>query len=158
MININIKIIYLFIYKILFLLQAVCKYLTNQSLAGTELLTAIYKVINTFTNYTSETKCLNLNDSTPELGAVGWSFQACTEMVMPICSDGVNDMFEPRPWNLDEYTKDCVKQYSVKPQPNLVCEQYGCKDLSTATNIIFRYIIISSINLFQLKNLNLIYL
>lgn len=117
--------------------NAVCKHLTNQSLAGTELLTAIHKAVSIFTNYTRETKCLNLNDSAPELGAVGWSFQACTEMVMPICSDGVNDMFEPRPWNLDEYTKDCVKQYSVKPQPNVVCEQYGCKDLSTATNIIF---------------------
>ncbi|XP_071862941.1 lysosomal Pro-X carboxypeptidase [Bombus fervidus] len=117
--------------------KAVCKHLTNQSLVGTELLIAIQKAINIFTNYTSETKCLNLNDSVPQLGAVGWPFQACTEMVMPICSDGINDMFKPRSWNLDSYTKDCMKQYSVKPLPNLVCEQYGCKDLSTATNIVF---------------------
>ncbi|KOC67366.1 Lysosomal Pro-X carboxypeptidase [Habropoda laboriosa] len=117
--------------------NAVCKHLTNESLTGTELLTAVHKAINIFTNYTSETKCLNLNNSIPQLDAIGWPFQSCTEMVMPICSDGINDMFEPNPWNLDEYSKDCIKQYSVKPQSNLVCEQYGCKDLSTATNIVF---------------------
>lgn len=117
-----------------------CKHLTNESLAGTELLTAVHKAINVFTNYTSETKCLDLNNSTPQLDAVGWPFQSCTEMVMPMCSDGVNDMFEPNPWNLDEYSTECMKKFSVKPQSNLVCEQYGCKDLSTATNIIFRYV------------------
>ncbi|OAD54503.1 Lysosomal Pro-X carboxypeptidase, partial [Eufriesea mexicana] len=117
--------------------NAVCKHLTNESLIDTELLTAINKAINIFTNYTSQTKCLNLNDSTPQLDAIEWPYQACTEMVMPICSDGVNDMFEPHSWNMDEYSKDCMKQFSVKPQPNIVCKRYGCKDLSTATNIVF---------------------
>lgn len=102
---------------------------------------AVHKAINIYSNYTSETKCLSLNDSTPELGAIGWPFQACTEMVMPTCSDGVNDMFEPIPWNFEEYSKDCMKQFSVKPQPNLICEQYGCKHLSTATNIVFRCVL-----------------
>ena len=66
-------------------------------------------------------------------------------MVMPICSDGINDMFKPYTWNLDEYSNDCIKQYSVKPQPNLICEKYGCKDLSTATNIVFRYVLLNNI-------------
>ncbi|XP_076236780.1 lysosomal Pro-X carboxypeptidase [Calliopsis andreniformis] len=117
--------------------NAACKHLTNESLTGTELLTAIHKTISIFTNYTGETKCLTLNDSTPQLEAVGWSYQSCTEMVMPMCTNGINDMFEPKPWNFDDYSKDCMKQFSVKPQPNLVCEQYGCTDLSTVTNIIF---------------------
>ncbi|KZC07914.1 Lysosomal Pro-X carboxypeptidase [Dufourea novaeangliae] len=117
--------------------NAVCKHLTNESLTGTDLLTAIHKAINVYTNYTGETKCLNLNDSTPQLDAVGWNYQACTEMVMPTCSNGINDMFEAAPWNFDEYAKDCEKKYSVKPQPNLACEQYGCAFLSTATNIVF---------------------
>ena len=117
--------------------NAVCKHLTNESLADKDLLVAINNAINVFTNYTKETKCLSLNDSTPQLDAVGWPFQSCTEMVMPLCTDGVNDMFEPNPWNFDEYSKDCMKQYSVKPQPNLACEEYGCSDLSTVTNIVF---------------------
>ncbi|XP_053975185.1 lysosomal Pro-X carboxypeptidase [Hylaeus volcanicus] len=117
--------------------NAACKHLTNESLTGTELMTAIYNAFNVFINYTKETKCLNTNDSTPELGARGWSYQVCTEMVMPSCMNGVNDMFEPDSWNFDEYTKDCMQQYSIKPQQNLACEEYGCADLSTATNIVF---------------------
>ncbi|XP_043257750.1 lysosomal Pro-X carboxypeptidase [Colletes gigas] len=117
--------------------NAACKYLTNESLTDTELLIAIHNATNVFTNYTGETKCLALNNSTPDLDASGWYYQACTEMVMPMCTDGKNDMYEPDSWNFDEYAKECMKKYSVKPQPNLVCEQYGCKDLSTVTNIVF---------------------
>ncbi|XP_076177108.1 lysosomal Pro-X carboxypeptidase [Ptiloglossa arizonensis] len=117
--------------------NAVCKHLTNESLTGKELVTAIHNAINVFTNYTGEVKCLDFNDAQPELDARGWPYQACTEMVMPFCSDGVNDMFEPNPWNFDEYSKNCIQKYSVKPQPNLICKQYGCTDLSTATNIVF---------------------
>ena len=36
--------------------------------------------------------------------------QACTEMVMPSCSDGVNDMFEPGPWNYTHYAAVCQKK------------------------------------------------
>lgn len=120
-----------------FPINAACKHLTNKSLTETTLLTAIRNAFNVYTNYTGETKCLDLNDSTPLLNDDGWPFQSCTEMVMPMCTNGVNDMFEPNPWNFVEYSKDCEKQFSVKPQPNLVCEHYGCERLSTATNIVF---------------------
>lgn len=118
-------------------INAVCKHLTNESLTGKDLLSTIYKAINVYTNYTGQAKCLAVDDAAADLGASGWPYQACTEMVMPICTDGVNDMFEPSPWNLDKFSDACMKQYSVKPRPNLVCEQYGCSDLSTATNIVF---------------------
>ena len=44
------------------------------------------------------TKCTNLADP-DQIGADMWDYQACTEMVMPMCFDGVNDMFENAPWN-----------------------------------------------------------
>jgi len=58
---------------------------------------------------------------------------------MPICSDGVNDMFESDPWNLTQFIADCRKQWSVVPRPRWVVEQYGGKNISSATNIIFRF-------------------
>ncbi|XP_031836182.1 lysosomal Pro-X carboxypeptidase [Nomia melanderi] len=117
--------------------NAVCNHLKNESLEGTDLLLAINKAINVYTNYTGKTKCVDLNDTTPELDALGWPYQACTEMIMPMCTDGINDMFEPEQWNFNDYAKDCENKYSVKPRPNLICEQYGCTDLSAATNIVF---------------------
>ena len=59
-------------------------------------------------------------------------------MVMPICSDGVNDMFEANPWNLTQVTAECRKRWNVSPRPRWVVEQYGGKNISAASNIIFR--------------------
>lgn len=56
---------------------------------------------------------------------------------MPMCADGVNDMFEPQPWDLSNYTDECVKKYRIEPQPDLACKTYGCRELSTVTNIVF---------------------
>jgi len=64
--------------------------------------------------------------------------QSCTEMVMPVCSDGVNDMFESKPWNLTQIIADCHKRWNVSPRPHWIVEQYGGKNICAASNIIFR--------------------
>lgn len=60
-------------------------------------------------------------------------------MVMPTCSNGKDDMFEPVEWNFDDYSKQCQKQWSVTPRPMWPIIQYGGKNITTASNIIFRY-------------------
>ena len=64
--------------------------------------------------------------------------QACTEMVMPMCSDGHNDMFEVHIWNFAKYSDECYKKWKVRPDEYRVIRMYGGKDISTATNIVFR--------------------
>ncbi|KAB0359158.1 hypothetical protein FD755_011889 [Muntiacus reevesi] len=66
-----------------------------------------------------------------------WPVKACTEMVMPTCSDGVDDMFEPHSWNMKEYSDDCFKQWGVRPRPSWIPTMYGGKNISSHTNIIF---------------------
>ena len=48
--------------------------------------------------------------SIPVTGADMWSYQACTEMVMPFCYDGANDMFEKADWDLAAFTAQCQVQ------------------------------------------------
>ncbi|KAL7983099.1 hypothetical protein Chor_010441 [Crotalus horridus] len=38
-----------------------------------------------------------------------WPVKACTEMVMPMCSDGINDMFEPQKWDFHAYSEDSCR-------------------------------------------------
>ena len=64
--------------------------------------------------------------------------QACTEMVMPMCSNGVYDMFSKHDWNLTAYEEGCMQQFGVKPQPDLIKKLYGGKDIGGHSNIIFR--------------------
>jgi len=58
---------------------------------------------------------------------------------MPICSDGINDMFENKIWNITELTENCQKTWNVTPRVSWIVEQYGGKDLMSASNIIFRF-------------------
>ncbi|CAD6244258.1 GSCOCG00013311001-RA-CDS [Cotesia congregata] len=116
-----------------------CKFLNNTNLSSDkDVLTNLQKGINLYANYTGKLKCLDLSNPEPDLGAAsGWDYQACTEMVMPMCNDGVNDMFEPEPWNFTEFSENCFSHFNVTPKPDLVCNIYGCDDLSTASNIVF---------------------
>ncbi|CAL1674146.1 unnamed protein product [Lasius platythorax] len=114
-----------------------CQHLTNSSLTGKPLLSTLYRAISVYTNYTGQASCISTKNAAPDLGDQGWDYQACTEMVMPMCTDGVNDMFEPAEWNFKEYNNTCFKKYSVSSQPYLACQQFGCKNLNTVTNINF---------------------
>lgn len=64
--------------------------------------------------------------------------KACTEMVMPMCSDGVNDMFEPQKWDFHAYSDDCFKEWGVRPRPSWITTLYGGKNISHHSNIVFR--------------------
>lgn len=59
-------------------------------------------------------------------------------MVMPMCSNGVTDMFEKKPWNFEENVKYCFELFGVRPQADIIEKIYGGKNLNAASNIIFR--------------------
>ena len=83
------------------------------------------------------TKCTNLADP-DQIGADMWDYQACTEMVMPMCFDGVNDMFENAPWNETAYAANCKNKWKIDPRPKMADLMYGSKALFGASNIVFR--------------------
>ncbi|XP_027189501.1 uncharacterized protein [Cicer arietinum] len=62
----------------------------------------------------------NISDEVYE----GWSWQRCSEMVMPI-GTGNDTMFQPDPFNLKRYVEECKKQYGVSPRPHWVTTYYG---------------------------------
>ncbi|GBP76885.1 Lysosomal Pro-X carboxypeptidase [Eumeta japonica] len=117
----------------------VCQFLEDGNLTDKNLLKALGQVINTYTNYTGKTHCVNYKAGSDygNLDASGWDFQACTEMVMPMCSDGVNDMFEPNPWNYTTFAEDCKKKYGISPKPEMARIEYGGDNLKAASNIVF---------------------
>ncbi|RVE54520.1 hypothetical protein evm_001005 [Chilo suppressalis] len=118
--------------------RVVCQYL-NQTLNGTKLMEGIGKVLDTFTNYNKKTKCADYKKGSDygNLDASGWDYQACTEMVMPMCTYGDQDMFEPHAWNFTEYSDECYKKFNVRPLPDIARVNYGGDRLQAASNIVF---------------------
>ncbi|KAF6105675.1 prolylcarboxypeptidase [Phyllostomus discolor] len=118
--------------------KVVCQYLRNPHVSEKELLQNIFQALNVYHNYSGQARCLNMSEAaTGSLGTQGWSYQTCTEMVMPFCTNGIDDMFEPHSWDLKEFSDDCFKQWGVKPRPSWITTMYGGKDISSHTNIIF---------------------
>merc|ERR1711997_19916 len=58
-------------------------------------------------------------------------------MVMPMCFDGVKDMFEKAPWNLTQYNADCYAKWKVMPRSHMADIMYGGRNLEAASNIVF---------------------
>ncbi|KAJ0182820.1 hypothetical protein K1T71_002189 [Dendrolimus kikuchii] len=119
-------------------IRVACQYLTDK-LDGQKLLEAIAKILDMYTNYDKNNKCVDFmnGDNYSNLDASGWDYQACTEMVMPISSTGVTDFFEPSPWNFTSYSEECHKKYNVYPNENMARIQYGGNMLEAASNIVF---------------------
>ncbi|TKY48589.1 Lysosomal Pro-X carboxypeptidase [Spatholobus suberectus] len=72
---------------------------------------------------------------------VGWRWQTCSEMVIPI---GIvnNTMFQPDPFIFKSFAKDCKKQFGVSPRPHWVTTYYGGHNIKLVlqkfgSNIIF---------------------
>ncbi|XP_024072233.1 lysosomal Pro-X carboxypeptidase isoform X2 [Terrapene carolina triunguis] len=119
-------------------IQVVCKFLKNPKLPDKLLLQNVFQAVNVYYNYSGAASCLNTSQSaTRNLGLTGWYYQACTEMVMPMCTDGVNDMFEPRKWNFHVFSEECFKLWKVRPRPSWIPSVYGGKNISSHSNIIF---------------------
>eukprot|EP01113_Clastostelium_recurvatum_P016817 TRINITY_DN1972_c0_g1_i6.p1 TRINITY_DN1972_c0_g1~~TRINITY_DN1972_c0_g1_i6.p1 ORF type:complete len:512 (+),score=108.88 TRINITY_DN1972_c0_g1_i6:41-1537(+) len=83
--------------------------------------------------------CFNMTKYDDTIGDVGWDYQACTEMVMPIGSNGVTDMFLPAPFDLASFTSYCQATWGVTPRPSWVPTYYGYggRNLSESSYIIF---------------------
>jgi len=115
---------------------AACVGLAKPYDSDQKLLENVFTGLNVYFNYTGDSKCLDLGDE-DDIGAGMWTYQSCTEMVMPFCYDGTNDMFEAQAWDMDQYTKDCQETWGVTPRPALANTLYGGRSLEAASNIVF---------------------
>ncbi|OPJ74645.1 lysosomal Pro-X carboxypeptidase isoform X1 [Patagioenas fasciata] len=119
-------------------IEEVCKFLKDPSLSDRLLLQNVFQAINIYYNYSGQILCFDMAETaTKSLGHLGWNYQTCTEMVMPLCTDGVNDMFEPQKWDLKARSEECYKLWGVRPRPSWIISMYGGKNIHSHSNIIF---------------------
>lgn len=119
-------------------IKVVCKHLQDDTLKGDKLLQAVADAVGVYYNNSGQAKCFNTSQqAVSALGDEGWYFQACTEMVMPLCSDGVNDMFPETKWDFNEFAKECQRTSKVTPLKHWAEEMYGGKKIDSHSNIIF---------------------
>ncbi|CAH1785135.1 unnamed protein product [Owenia fusiformis] len=118
--------------------KVTCSNLNEKITSDRILLQQLYKAVGVYYNYTGQAQCLDTtSQGSKSLGDYGWDWQACTEMVMPMCSTGVSDMFQPGDWDIKAYSEGCVKQWGRGPKPYWIETQYGGVNINSSSNIIF---------------------
>ncbi|CAG0893509.1 unnamed protein product [Cyprideis torosa] len=102
-------------------------------------LSAVFRGLQIAFNYSGTAHCLDPKKSimADNLGAEAWSYQSCTEMVMPQCNTDTSGVFPNEPWNIESFAKACKENYGVTPRSYDAIDTYGGSDLKSATNIIF---------------------
>eukprot|EP00794_Sanderia_malayensis_P007162 gene7162-7969_t len=107
-------------------IKAVCSHLQNPEVTGVDLLKSVSAAVNVYVNFTGTETCYDTER------------QACTEQIMPLCvKEGANNIFLPYQWNFDAYAKGCYNQWGITSRQYWVEGQYGGKNLSAASNIVF---------------------
>ncbi|XP_008288574.1 lysosomal Pro-X carboxypeptidase [Stegastes partitus] len=119
-------------------IQVVCKHLGfDSAVSDQQLLHGVSQAAKVYYNYTGSASCLNTSQTaTSSLGELGWTYQACTEMVMPMCTDGVQDMFEPEEWNFQAFSDWCNTMFGVRPRADWAGTVFGGKEIASHSNII----------------------
>ncbi|KAF5194731.1 Lysosomal pro-x carboxypeptidase, partial [Thalictrum thalictroides] len=75
---------------------------------------------------------------------LGWYWQTCTDLVIPMGKNRDNTMFPVAPYNLNNYTKSCQAIFddTVKARPHWIVNEFGGHDIKRVlkkfgSNIIF---------------------
>ncbi|BET02524.1 Lysosomal Pro-X [Nesidiocoris tenuis] len=117
--------------------REVCKRMVTDVSDDKKLLLGIFEGATLYFNGTGTLKCMDFDSQgTQDLGTLGWDYQSCTEMVMPMCDRG-DTMFEKVAWDIKTVSDNCYAQFKVRPNVNYVRNLYGGKEISASSNIIF---------------------
>lgn len=107
---------------------------------GRELLQQVANGAGMYYNYSGSSVCNDIVNAfkDTDLDDIAWDYQACTEMVMPMSTDGVNDMFWPSPWNLTDFQQGCQKRWGgAITRATWAILQFGGRDIGAGSNIVF---------------------
>lgn len=107
---------------------------------GSDILARVVAGANVYYNGTGEVSCFDFGSDPHGLGL--WSWQACTEMVMPMSSNPENSMFPAFNYSFQSTHDSCSAFYGVSPRPHWIPLQFGGHDIRTVlkrfgSNIIF---------------------
>ncbi|GMP88727.1 hypothetical protein CsSME_00040606 [Camellia sinensis var. sinensis] len=106
---------------------------------GTDILGRIFSGV---VAYTGNISCHMIEDTSNIETALGWHWQECSEMVIPLGRGSNDTMFFAKPFILSSFIEDCKSMYGVPPRPHWVTTYYGGHDINMvlkrfASNIIF---------------------
>ncbi|KAL8170907.1 hypothetical protein V2J09_022711 [Rumex salicifolius] len=107
-----------------------------------DVLDRVFSGLVAYYGYYNKT-CYNTTESSfGSQTSLGWGWQTCSDMVIPVGIGPINEMFQPQPFNMSEYMTYCNSTYDVLPRPHWMTTYFGGQNIKLilkrfGSNIIF---------------------
>uniref|UniRef100_A0A1D1XGA3 Lysosomal Pro-X carboxypeptidase n=1 Tax=Anthurium amnicola TaxID=1678845 RepID=A0A1D1XGA3_9ARAE len=93
---------------------------------GNDTFAKMYAAVNIYYNYTGTEKCFDFDSSSSGgLGYAGWTFQACTEMILPTSGNNEDSIFPPSTYNYANRAEFCQAYFGIEPRPHWITTEFG---------------------------------
>ncbi|KAI3471783.1 hypothetical protein Pfo_028436 [Paulownia fortunei] len=102
----------------------------------------LYGAANIYYNYTGEAKCFDLIDDSDPHGLGGWTWQACTEMILLTDGNTEDSIFPASNYSYNDRVEFCNYKYNIEPRPSWIPTEFGAHHIHRVlkrfgSNIIF---------------------
>ncbi|KAA8516774.1 hypothetical protein F0562_017028, partial [Nyssa sinensis] len=121
--------------------KQMCKAIDNPTV-GNDTFAKLYGAANIYYNYSGNATCFDLADESDPHGLGGWTWQACTEMIMPTSGNNEDSIFPASEWSYNNRVRFCKQAFNIEPRPNWITTEFGGHDIERVlkrfgSNIIF---------------------
>ncbi|KAI3994452.1 hypothetical protein MKX01_012709 [Papaver californicum] len=89
----------------------------------------LYGAANIYYNSSGTATCFNLSDHSDPHGLAEWTWQACTEMILPTDGNDEKSIFPSSEWNFTDRATFCKEYLGVEPRPNWATTEFGGMDI-----------------------------
>ncbi|KAG9459168.1 hypothetical protein H6P81_003676 [Aristolochia fimbriata] len=121
--------------------KEMCKAIDRPT-AANDTFSRLYGAANIYYNTSGTVKCFDLDSDSDPHGLAEWSWQACTEMILPTDGNNNMSMFPPSQYNYSDRAGYCQEVYGITPRPQWITTEFGGHDIKNVlkrfgSNIIF---------------------
>ncbi|XP_073044271.1 uncharacterized protein [Primulina eburnea] len=104
--------------------KQMCKAIDDPRL-GNNTFEKVYAAVNIYYNYTGNATCFDLNDDSDPHGLGGWTWQACTEMILLTDGNKEDSIFPASNYSYIDLLEYCKYKYDIDPRPDWVPIEFG---------------------------------
>ncbi|XP_010246130.1 PREDICTED: lysosomal Pro-X carboxypeptidase-like [Nelumbo nucifera] len=121
--------------------KQMCKAIDNPTV-GNDTFARLYGAVNIYYNNTGNATCFDIEDDSDPHGLSEWTWQACTEMILPTDGNKNDSIFPASEWDYANRATNCQFAFGINPRPHWITTEYGGYDIRRVlkrfgSNIIF---------------------
>ncbi|CAK9323013.1 unnamed protein product [Citrullus colocynthis] len=121
--------------------KQMCKAIDDPT-TGNDTFAKLYGAANVYYNYSGTATCFDLDDDSDPHDLGDWTWQACTEMILPIGGNTEDSIFPASTWHFADRFNFCKRLYDVEPRRIWIPTHFGGHNIERVvkrfgSNIIF---------------------